>query len=208
MQQKICEMCGENKSINEFRKYRRKCKECEKEGYKIYYIKHKNIALDKSKRYRDKNKDYYIIYRQTHSSQHKEYNKKYYEENKHKLITNSIKYEKKRIKEDDLYKIKKQVRKVIYNSFYRLNHCKCSKTEKIIKIGIDDFIRYLLKTYKSNYGVEWDGVEKIHIDHIIPLATATTEEEIIKLCHYTNLQLLKAKDNLEKSCKLNWELTN
>ena len=39
---------------------------------------------------------------------------------------------------------------------------------------------------------------KYHIDHIVPLATAQTEEDVIKLCHYTNLQLLTAKDNLEK----------
>ena len=66
------------------------------------------------------------------------------------------------------------------------------------------FINHLLETFKNNYGYKWDGIEKVHIDHIIPLATAKTKEEVIKLCYYTNLQLLKAKDNIEKGNKLNW----
>ena len=43
-----------------------------------------------------------------------------------------------------------------------------------------------------------------HIDHIIPLASANTEKELEKLMHYSNLQLLFAEDNLEKSDKINW----
>lgn len=64
----------------------------------------------------------------------------------------------------------------------------------------------MLETYKKNYGVEWDEKEDVHIDHIIPLTTAESEEDIIRLCHYTNLQLLKAKDNLEKRDKMDWSL--
>ena len=44
------------------------------------------------------------------------------------------------------------------------------------------------------------------IEDIIPLATAKTEEDVIKLCHYTNLQLLKGEDNLSKGDKLDWKL--
>ena len=36
----------------------------------------------------------------------------------------------------------------------------------------------------DNYGVVWD------IDHIKPLSSAITEEDIINLNHYTNLQPL------------------
>jgi hypothetical protein len=45
------------------------------------------------------------------------------------------------------------------------------------------------------------GVNGWHIDHIIPLS-AKTEEEIIKLCHYTNLQPLWAEENRAKSNKI------
>ena len=54
---------------------------------------------------------------------------------------------------------------------------------------------YKIDTY--NYG--WD------IDHIIPLDTAITEDDIIKLNHYTNLQPLCSKVNRdEKKNKLNF----
>lgn len=71
---------------------------------------------------------------------------------------------------------------------------------------MDYLYEYLLKTFKNNYGYDYDKKEKVHIDHIVPLVNAKTEQQIIELCHYTNLQLLKEKDNLEKNAKLDWEL--
>jgi len=53
-------------------------------------------------------------------------------------------------------------------------------------------------------GMNWDNIGEWHIDHIIPLSSAETEQEIIKLCHYTNLQPLWAFDNISKGNRLDW----
>ena len=45
-----------------------------------------------------------------------------------------------------------------------------------------------------------------HIDHIIPLATAKTEKEVLDLCKINNLQLLTPEDNMSKKDKLDWSL--
>ncbi len=53
-------------------------------------------------------------------------------------------------------------------------------------------------------GMTWKNKEFYgwHIDHIVPLSSAKTEEDVYKLCHYTNLQPLWSKDNMSKGSKL------
>jgi hypothetical protein len=50
-------------------------------------------------------------------------------------------------------------------------------------------------------GMSWDNRGKWHIDHIVPLSSAKTEEDVIKLCHFTNLQPLWAQENKMKGNK-------
>lgn len=66
---------------------------------------------------------------------------------------------------------------------------------------MDEFTTYLKQTWFNKYHTEWNG-QPCHIDHIIPLATARTPEDIKRLCHYTNLRLLTPKDNMAKGDKI------
>lgn len=50
--------------------------------------------------------------------------------------------------------------------------------------------------------MSWDRLNEIHIDHIIPISSAETLEDVYRLNHYTNLQPLWAKDNLFKYNKI------
>lgn len=55
-------------------------------------------------------------------------------------------------------------------------------------------------------GMSWDNYGRADgqwsVDHIMPLSSAGTPEEMYKLCHYTNLQPLWHKDNISKSNRL------
>lgn len=64
-----------------------------------------------------------------------------------------------------------------------------------------------LKSYieaKFSKDMTWENYGQFgwHLDHIIPLASAKTEDDLYKLNHYTNLQPLWWRDNLLKSDKI------
>ena len=42
------------------------------------------------------------------------------------------------------------------------------------------------------------GIGDLHLDHVIPISLAETEEEMLLLSHYSNYQLLSADENLTK----------
>lgn len=217
-------------------KYRNECKKCQTEYHREYRKTHSEELKTTWSIYRKNNKEkiskYVSLWNQKHKNlndevykKQQEYKKTYRKENKEKIKNYRKKndknyrekhkeeiremhrnWEKAKMQTDPLYIFKRQTRVMLRDSFQRKGLKKQYKSEKILGCKINFFINHLLQTFKDNYGYEWDGVEKTHIDHKIPLAIAKTEEEVIKLCHYSNLQLLKAKDNLEKSDKLNWSL--
>ena len=196
---KKCIICKKIKSIDDFyfRKdtntYRNWCIDCEKDRTKQFYESNKDEILDKQHQHYRDNRDVLLERKKEYAKTHKEELRKYH-----------TKYTYDRRKNDDVFHFKSQIRHQINQSFRRRGIQKRGKTEEIVGCDFETFNEYLLQTYKKNYGKEWDGIEEVHVDHIIPLSTAKTEEDILKLCHYTNLQLLKAKDNLDKKDKLDW----
>lgn len=69
---------------------------------------------------------------------------------------------------------------------------------EIIGCSQDELRVYLQSKFTE--GMSWDnwGTHGWHIDHIIPIGSALTEKEVLRLSHYTNLQPLWAIDNLRK----------
>ena len=190
--------------------YRKQNKNKIKEYNRNYYQTNKEKISNKRKKYL---KDYYANnkekwkkYNNTEERKiyQKEYNKKYREINRKELN----KKNKNKRENDIKYKMISRTRNLVNMCFKKNKYKKNSKTHNIIGCDYDFFVNYLLKTFKNNYGYEYNNDENVQIDHIIPLSTANSVEEVIKLNHYTNLQLLKEEDNRKKSNKLDWRISN
>ena len=61
---------------------------------------------------------------------------------------------------------------------------------------------------KFTKGMNWDNHGEWHLDHILPLSSFNLADpkEFSKANYYKNFQPLWARDNLQKSNKLNWKL--
>lgn len=236
MEIKICSMCKEKKTIDNFSKKKEKysyyCKDCNKKYLKEYYEKmknNKNYLLKRKKYFEkyirpqtsiDKHKEKTKEWKEKNAEHIKEYAKKYKEQHKEEIKkkekqwinNNRDKYreyrrkDSQRRKNNPILKLELQLRNMLNTAFKRKNYKKNSKLESIVGLNSKEMVDYLLQTFKNNYGYEWDGIEKVHIDHIKPLKNCKTEEEVYACCHHTNLQLLKAKDNMEKGSKTDWKI--
>ena len=194
MTKKICTKCNIEKDICEFRKDKTKkdgfyssCKEC-----KLLYMRKNNLQVNLSaKRLRDINKQndsekFYLNNYKRH--------KRYYDKNKKEIYSRKSK--------NLNYRLNNNLRSRIKKFLKCFNITKNNTTFKIVGCSPEFLKEYLEKQFIDN--MSWDnyGIFGWHIDHIIPLSSANNEEDAHKLCHYTNLQPLWARDNLIKSNKI------
>jgi hypothetical protein len=159
---------------------------------KKYKEENKEVLKEKNKKYREDNKDNLKKWREENKEKIREQRKKYREQNRDKINQ----YENKKRKEDPLYWLRSNIHSSISTMLNRKGYTKNSKTIEILGCSFEEFFLYLESKFEPwmnwdnrglyngtpNYG--WD------IDHIIPSSSGLTEEDIIKLNHYTNLQPL------------------
>ncbi len=207
MVNKKCIACGEEKKLSEFppRKdskdgRRNNCKSCEKSKRKKYYEDNIDHIKEVKKEYSNKNKNkirnYRVEYEKENRSKIVSRNKKYYKENKEVIKIKSKIRKNKRLEKDPLFKLKQSIGNSIRRGFRRSKFNKNSKTIEILGCTYFIFREHLESKFESwmswdNYGL-YNGEERFgwDLDHIIPISSATTEEELIKLNHYTNFQPL------------------
>lgn len=102
---------------------------------------------------------------------------------------------------NELFAIKHRLRTLVRNSFRKKGYSRFeSRTEEIVGINYNEFKIYMESKFVD--GMSWENRGEWHIDHIIPLSAAKSQEELIALSHYTNLQPLWAMDNLKKGGKI------
>ena len=78
---------------------------------------------------------------------------------------------------------------------------KRSRSLSIIGCTFEELKTHIEKQFTKNMRWELVGPE-IEIDHIIPLATAKTKEDVVRLNHFTNLRPLWGEENRRKRAKV------
>ena len=195
------------------------CRKNYRDNNKIQQAKYYSLNKEKNNKnliqYRlknkDKNKSYQKIYQKKYYLENKKKKEKNYIINKdkikkyqkeyrikNKLVINELKNINRNIrrKNEPLYKLTSNIRTAISNYLKRNGFTKKSKTYQILGCSYEEFKQYLEAKFLpwmswDNYG-KYNGTEGYgwDIDHKVPLSSATTEQEIIKLNHHSNLQPL------------------
>lgn len=159
---------------------------------KLYYEANKEKVLTQCKQYRlnhsDKRHEYFRVNKEKHNIQAKAWR----EVNRD--------YHKKRRAEDPLYKFMHALRCHSSRAFKRIGQSKPSKTLHLLGCSWEEAKERFDSLFQP--GMNWNNYGKWHVDHIIPLASATTIDEAKALNHISNLQPLWAVDNLIKGAKL------
>jgi len=110
-------------------------------------------------------------------------------------------YIKNRMKTDINFKISRHLRSRLFTALK--NNCKTGSAVADLGCSIEELKKHLESKWQP--GMTWDNYNYRgwHIDHVIPLSVfnLTDKEQLLKACHYTNLQPLWASDNLRKSGK-------
>jgi hypothetical protein len=180
---KICKKCGEDKLLSEFNndKYssdglRYRCRECTSKEYRIYYNLNKENEIKRQTEFQKNNKEL------TSKTRKKRYSIRYKNDVEYKVRTNL----RNRVK--------------LYLKSINLN-VKLNNTKNFVGCDPNELREYLEGKFTD--GMSWSNYshDGWHIDHIIPLSSAKSIDEIYKLCHYTNLQPLWCFENYKKSNK-------
>jgi hypothetical protein len=223
MNNKFCSGCEKTKHLSEFSKSNNKsglytyCKECSKIRQKEHREKNKDQIAQKSKdRYWNGGKEkslaaskaYHYANKEERNRQSRENAEKNKEAIKAQRETKRSEfneyarnYARNRSQADPLFKFKRNIRRNTSEAF-RFGK-KNKKTIELLGCSLEEAFVHIESLFQP--GMTWENYGKWHIDHKVPLASANTTEEVEKLCHYTNLQPLWARENILKSDKLDWE---
>lgn len=173
----------------------------EKQKKKERYNQNREQLLDQKREYYIRNLDSIKEYRERNKARMRLQNRNWHQNNKERCR------ERKR-KTSQAYRQRPEIKlRMAYRR--RMNKLlrgdiKPARSLEILGCTLDEFKSHIENQFKP--GMTWDnhGIHGWHIDHVIPCSRFDlTDPEHIKRCfHFSNLQPLWAKENLQKSNNL------
>ncbi len=224
---KICKVCKIEKELSFFSSKKKnigglnhKCKDCEKEYSRRYYLDNIKYFQSHNKKWNENNRELKNLNAKKYYSENKlkcsEKSKSYRSIHRDKLNRNKKKWYNKPIEEkrkyrnrysinkkgkDPLYKLKCNLRSYLSMVISKFGFTKNKKSIEIIGCSFEEFKIHIESKFES--WMTWDNRGLYNgevnygwdIDHIIPMSSAKNENDVYSLNHYTNLRPLCSKIN-------------
>lgn len=105
-------------------------------------------------------------------------------------------WKRNKIKVDPVASLKNRVRARIGHYMAKFGAVKNSAAIEILGCEWESLKSHLENQFTE--GMNWENRGEWQVDHIIPLGSAQSVEEVLRLCHYSNLQPLWAEQNRRK----------
>lgn len=156
-----------------------------------HYAKNRDAFREKAKAYRA---------REEVAARHSASSMRYERDNREKVNARRRRRQKQRMETDAVYAARRRISGLIRESVRRLGFTKQSTTGDMIGCDWVFFKDHIERQFLK--GMTWDNRSEWHIDHIVPIASAKTEEDVIRLNHFTNLRPMWAKDNIAKGDRI------
>ena len=192
---KICRCCKVDKPLSDYHNVKtmadgvhHTCKECRKRQSRCHYLKHRDRIIVKMSEYSKDNKEQELIRK-----------RRYYREDKNGMKNKIKEDRRKKYASDPLFRLTDLTRCAIRRAFADTKIIKSARSSDLL--GADKIVIRAWLESQFEAGMTWANQGLWHIDHIVPLASASNGSDIVKLCHYTNLQPLWGEDNRKKKAK-------
>jgi ribosomal protein L13 len=115
-------------------------------------------------------------------------------------LKESRKKTKEKRKSNPLSVMQKRLSRLHRHALAKVNAIKSSKTFEQLGYTVFEFKSHIEKQFEK--GMSWDNMHEWQIDHIIPMSTAKTEDDVIKLNQLSNLRPMFSKENNFKKDKI------
>lgn len=196
MKKKRCKNCKQRLVVTSFNKNKSTsdglsywCKQCNRVYLRQYYSVNKSNMLAQQKRHYEDNKERILARCYL-------YTKQYRILNREKVASTRRQYEFKKRREDLQYRLRRYLRKRLWCALK--GNFKSGSAVRDLGCSIKSLKKHLERQFRES--MSWDNYGDWHIDHVKPLSSfnLSEREELLKACHYTNLQPLWKTENLEK----------
>jgi len=195
--------CVECARLSDARSYE-KNKDRDRAAAKFYRETNTEAVRQSKARYAAANREKVLAakkaHRLTNIEQYRMRNAEYRRANKEKVSARHVAYRRKLRESDPVFALAHRMRSLVAHGLRANGLSKRSKTAEIIGCTWPEFAAHIERQFLP--GMTWENRHLWHIDHIVPLATAVTEADVLALSRFTNLRPMWAADNLAKNSKI------